>query len=449
MDTLAKLSSNLTTGALSARALIEDALQRISDPGGEGARAFITVAAETARRHADEWDRRRGAGDRLPPFAGIPLGIKDLFDIAGEVTRAGSRVLENEPPAARDAPVIARLRTAGFIFIGRNNMTEFAYSGLGLNPHYGTPLSPFERNVARIPGGSTSGGAVAVADGMAAASIGTDTGGSCRIPAAFNGIVGFKPTASRVPREGVVPLSTTLDSVGPLANSVSCCAALDAIMRGAQLRALTDIALSELRLVLPTTLVLEGMEPVVARIFERSLERLTRNGVTISREAVNALREIPQINSRGGLAAAEGYAWHRALLEQHADRYDPRVATRLLKGRDLSADDVRHVRAERARVIDAVDSQTRGFDALVAPTVPIVAPPLAAFVQDAEYLRLNALVLRNPSLVNFLDRCSISIPIHETGEPPVGLMLIGRHGEDERLFTVAYALERALRRARA
>jgi aspartyl-tRNA(Asn)/glutamyl-tRNA(Gln) amidotransferase subunit A len=449
MDTLALLSSSLTTRRLSARALIEAALQRIADPRGEGKRAFITVAAEDAVKRAEDWDRRRAAGEKVPPFAGIPVGIKDLFDIAGQVTRAGSRVLENEAPAARDAPVIARLRAAGFVVIGRNNMTEFAYSGLGLNPHYGTPLSVFERHVGRIPGGSTSGGAVAVADGMAAASIGTDTGGSCRIPAAFNGIVGFKPTASRVPRSGAIPLSTTLDSVGPLANSVACCATLDAIMRGVEPRALSDVALTQVKLVLPTTLVLDGIEPNVARIFERAIARLNHSGVSVARKPVAGLQEIPQINSRGGLAAAEGYAWHRCLLEQHADRYDPRVATRLMKGRDLSADDIRQVVADRARLITAVDEQTRDIDALVAPTVPIVAPPLAAVAQDAEYLRLNALVLRNPSLVNFLDRCSISIPIHETGEPPVGLMLIGHHDQDGRLLTVAHALERALTRARA
>jgi aspartyl-tRNA(Asn)/glutamyl-tRNA(Gln) amidotransferase subunit A len=207
--------------------------------------------------------------------------------------------------------------------------------------------------------------------------------------------------------------------------------------------------LTQVKLVLPTTLVLDGIEPNVARIFERAIARLNHSGVSVARKPVAGLQEIPQINSRGGLAAAEGYAWHRCLLEQHADRYDPRVATRLMKGRDLSADDIRQVVADRARLITAVDEQTRDIDALVAPTVPIVAPPLAAVAQDAEYLRLNALVLRNPSLVNFLDRCSISIPIHETGEPPVGLMLIGHHDQDGRLLTVAHALERALTRARA
>jgi aspartyl-tRNA(Asn)/glutamyl-tRNA(Gln) amidotransferase subunit A len=398
------------------------------------------VSQDAARAQADEVDRRRAAGQSLPVFAGIPLAIKDLFDVAGEVTKAGSRVLANQPPAARDAPVIARLRAAGFIFIGRSNMTEFAYSGLGLNPHYGTPLSTFDRATRRIPGGSTSGGGVAVADGMAAASLGTDTGGSCRIPAAFNGIVGFKPTASRVPREGVYPLSQTLDSVGPLAHSTECCATLDAILRGVDPAPLREVPLNRIRLLLPTTLVLDDVDEPVGRAFERAIEALSRAGVTIVRRPLDDLQRIPQINTGGGLAAAEAYAWHRELLEQRGSEYDPRVSMRILKGRDVNADEVH---AARAAVIDSTNRSTREFDALVMPTVPIIAPPLAAFETDADYIRLNALVLRNPSLANFLDRCSISLPIHHAGEPPVGLMLFGHHNADERLFSVASAIERS------
>jgi aspartyl-tRNA(Asn)/glutamyl-tRNA(Gln) amidotransferase subunit A len=440
MLTLSELSRRLVGGRVSARALVDESLARILDPQGEGARAFISVSRDAARAQADEVDRRRAAGQSLPVFAGIPLAIKDLFDVAGEVTKAGSRVLANQPPAARDAPVIARLRAAGFIFIGRSNMTEFAYSGLGLNPHYGTPLSTFDRATRRIPGGSTSGGGVAVADGMAAASLGTDTGGSCRIPAAFNGIVGFKPTASRVPREGVYPLSQTLDSVGPLAPSTECCATLDAILRGVGPQPLPEIPLNRIRLLLPTTLVLDEVDETVARAFERAIDALSRAGLTIVRQALDDLQRIPQINAGGGLAAAEAYAWHRKLLEQHGNEYDPRVSMRILKGRDVNADDVR---AARAAVIDSTNRSTREFDALIMPTVPIVAPPLTAFEKDADYIRLNALVLRNPSLANFLDRCSISLPIHHAGEPPVGLMLFGHHNEDEQLFSVANAIERS------
>ena len=441
MLTLNELSRRLENRDVSARALVDQSLARIMDPRGEGARAFISVSSESARAQADEVDRRRGAGQALPAFAGIPLAIKDLFDVAGEVTRAGSRVLASRPPAERDAPVIARLRAAGFIFIGRTNMTEFAYSGLGLNPHYGTPLSSFDRATGRIPGGSTSGGGVAVADDMAAASLGTDTGGSCRIPAAFNGIVGFKPTASRVPRDGVYPLSQSLDSVGSLARSTACCATLDAILRGVEPQPLPDTPLNRIRLLLPTTLVLDDMDDSVARAFERAIETLARAGATIARQPLDELQRIPQINSGGGLAAAEAYAWHRTLLEQHGDQYDPRVSMRILKGRDVNADEVR---AARAAVIESIDRSTRQFDALVMPTVPIIPPPLTAFAKDADYIRLNALVLRNPSLANFLDRCSISLPIHRPGEAPVGLMLFGHHGEDERLLAVAQTLESGL-----
>jgi aspartyl-tRNA(Asn)/glutamyl-tRNA(Gln) amidotransferase subunit A len=441
MLTLNELSRSLAQGEVTARSLVEQSLARIMDPRGEGARAFISVSGESARARADEVDRRRAAGETLPAFAGIPLAIKDLFDVAGEVTRAGSRVLANRPPAASDAPVIARLRAAGFIFIGRTNMTEFAYSGVGLNPHYGTPLSSYDRATRRIPGGSTSGGGVAVADEMAAASLGTDTGGSCRIPAAFNGIVGFKPTASRVPRDGVYPLSPTLDSVGPLARSTACCATLDAILRGVDPRPLPVVPLNRVRLLLPTTLVLDEMDEPVARAFERAVEALCRAGAAIVRQSLEELQRIPQINAGGGLAAAEAYAWHRTLLEQHGAEYDPRVSMRILKGRDVNAGQVREA---RAAVIESVDRSTREFDALVMPTVPIIPPPLAAFEKDVDYIRLNALVLRNPALANFLDRCSISLPIHRPGEAPVGLMLIGGRGEDERLFSVAHAVESGL-----
>ncbi len=444
MDTLKALSQQLAGGEVTSRSLVEMALQKIGDRSGEGGRAFISVTPEAARADADSVDRLRAAGRPVSRFAGIPLAIKDLFDVAGQVTRAGSRVLENCAPATADATVIARLRAAGFIFIGRTNMTEFAYSGLGLNPHYGTPLNPFDRRTGRIPGGSTSGGAVAVTDGMAAASIGTDTGGSCRIPAAFTGIVGFKPTASRLPREGVFPLSQTLDSVGPLAHSVGCCATLDAIMSGAEPHDLPDASLSNVRLLLPTTLVLADLDEVVARAFERALERLSRLGIEIVRQPLDELRRIPAINAAGGFAAAEAYAWHRPLLERRAAEYDPRVASRLLKGRALTDTHLRELCRARAASIEAVNTAAGQFDALVMPTVPIIAPPLAAFESDAEYQRLNALVLRNPSLVNFLDRCAISVPIHDPGEPPVGLMLVGHHGADQQLFVLARAIERGV-----
>jgi aspartyl-tRNA(Asn)/glutamyl-tRNA(Gln) amidotransferase subunit A len=448
MQTLDALSQALASGNLRARALIDQAMDRIADPSGEGSRTFVSIN-QSARAQADEIDRRRAKGEALPPFAGIPLALKDLFDVAGEITSAGSRIFAHEAPALRDAPTVARLRAAGFVFVGRNNMTEFAFSGLGLNPHYGTPASPFDRTTRRIPGGSTSGGAVAVADGMAVASLGTDTGGSCRIPAAFCGIVGFKPTAHRVPRDGATPLAHSLDSIGPLANSVECCATLDAILRGVTPRPLANVSLKEIRLLLPTSLVLDGLDEHVAKAFERGIDTLARAGTTISRQPLAELLRIPEINSRGGIAAAEAYAWHRPLLESHRAQYDQRVANRILKGGELTAQDVQALHDARADVIDAVAKVTNEVDALVMPTTPIIAPPISAFGQDADYVRLNGLVLRNPSLGNFLDRCAISLPVHAPGEAPVGLMLIGRRDDDRRLLAIARTLEAELTRSAA
>lgn len=440
MQTLDALSQALTSGKLRARALVDQALDRIADPSGEGSRAFVSVN-QTARAQADEIDRRRAKGDTLPPFAGIPLALKDLFDVAGEITSAGSRIFANEMPALRDAPAVARLRAAGFVFVGRNNMTEFAFSGLGLNPHYGTPASPYDRTTRRIPGGSTSGGAVAVADGMAAASLGTDTGGSCRIPAAFCGIVGFKPTAHRVPRDGVIPLAYSLDSIGPLANSVDCCATLDAILRGVTPRPLADVSLNDVRLLLPTSLVLDGMDEHVAKAFERGIDTLSRAGAAITRQPLTELLRIPEINARGGIASVEAYAWHRPLLESHRAQYDPRVANRILKGAELTSQDARELYDARDEMIDVVSRTTNEVDALVMPTTPIIPPLMSAFGQDADYIRVNSLVLRNPSLANFLDRCAISLPVHRRGEAPVGLMLIGRRDDDRRLLAIAQAIE--------
>src|SRR6201990_526385 len=228
--TLPALADDLDAGRTTARKLVEECIARIADPAGEGQRVFIHVDREAAIAAADAMDHLRKANAAPSRFAGIPVSIKDLFDIKGQVTRAGSRALEDSAPAEADAPVVARLRRAGFVVIGRTNMTEFAYSGIGINPHYGTPKSRWQRSVGHVPGGSSSGAAVSIADGMAYGALGTDTGGSCRIPAAYNGIVGYKPTQRRVPLDGGVPLSFSLDSFGPLARSVGCCAVLDAVL---------------------------------------------------------------------------------------------------------------------------------------------------------------------------------------------------------------------------
>src|SRR3954454_3379178 len=252
--TLATLAADLASGATTARKLVEGCLAKIADPAGEGQRVFIHVDKDAALHAADAMDRLRKANAAPSSYAGIPVSIKDLFDIKGQVTRAGSRALEDSAPAEADAPVVARLRRAGFIVIGRTNMTEFAYSGIGINPHYGTPKSAWNRSVGHVPGGSSSGAAVSIADGMAYGALGTDTGGSCRIPAAFNGIVGFKPTQARVPLDGGVPLSFSLDSFGSLANSVACCAILDAYLANEPVTPLQPLPVKGMRLAVPTTI---------------------------------------------------------------------------------------------------------------------------------------------------------------------------------------------------
>src|SRR5271169_3728136 len=266
--TLAELADDLENGRTSARRLLEECLARIADPSGEGERAFIHVDKEAAIEAAEAMDRLREIKAAPSRYAGIPVSIKDLFDIRGQVTRAGSRALEDSAPAEADAPVVARLRQAGFIVIGRTNMTEFAYSGIGINPHYGTPKGAWNRSEGHIPGGSSSGAAVSVVDGMAHGALGTDTGGSCRIPAAYNGIVGYKPTQRRVPLDGAVPLSFSLDSYGPLARSVACCATLDAVLADEPVPMPQPRPIKGLRLAVPMTVALDDLDDEVARTFE-------------------------------------------------------------------------------------------------------------------------------------------------------------------------------------
>jgi aspartyl-tRNA(Asn)/glutamyl-tRNA(Gln) amidotransferase subunit A len=443
MRSIVATAANLDSGH-KARGLIEDALARIEDGAGEGGRAFVKIDAEGARAAADFHDRMRARGAHAP-FAGIPVSIKDLFDIAGEVTTAGSLVLRAAAPATTDAPAVARLRAAGFVPVGRTNMTEFAFSGLGINPHYGTPANAYDRTSKRIPGGSSSGAAVSITDGMALGALGTDTGGSCRIPAALCGIVGFKPTARRVPTQGAFALSTSLDSVGPLAASVADCAVLDAVLAGEEAVEPPMFPPAGLRLAVPQTMVLDGVEPAVARAFERALAAIDKAGGHICDLPLRELAELSQINAKGGLVAAQAYALHRPLIAKSHQPggagYDPQVLVRILRGREQEAADYIDLVNARADFVARLARVTAPYDALVMPTVPIIAPKLAELQSDDAYRRANAMVLRNPAIANFLDRCSISIPCHEGGEAPVGLMLIGEHGADRRLLAIAAAIE--------
>jgi aspartyl-tRNA(Asn)/glutamyl-tRNA(Gln) amidotransferase subunit A len=427
---------------MTVRERLDACLTRIADPSGEGKRAFTRLYADQARAVADAQDRMLAAVVSPGPLAGVIVAIKDLFDVAGEPTTAGSVALRDAAPATKDAPIVARLRAAGAVIIGKTNMTEFAFSGIGINPHYGTPGNPADR--ARIPGGSTSGGAVAVADGMCEIAIGSDTGGSTRIPAAFCGIVGFKPTQSRIPLAGALPLSSTLDSIGPMARSVADCARADAVMAGGDPAPIERVERAGLRLGLVKTLVLDALEPEVATAFERALQVLSRAGMQLPEVHFDLFGAMAQVTAKGGFAAAEAYAWHRDLIARRGDEYDQRVRGRIERGREIGAADYIDMVQGRARLAAAMDARFAGLDALVMPTVPILAPRIDALAEDDAFMRTNMLTLRNTAIANFFDLCAISLPIPDAGKMPVGLMLVGRHGSDARLFAIAAAVEAAL-----
>lgn len=440
--TLRALAGALAAGETTSRALVEDALERIADPAGEGQRVYLKLHAAAARQAADAHDQLRQAGQGPHALAGLPVSVKDLFDEAGQVTRAGSRVLAEAPPAGRDAPAVARLRAAGLIVLGRTNMTEFAFSGVGLNPHHGTPLNPWDRATGRIPGGSSSGAAVSVADGMAAAALGTDTGGSCRIPAALCGLVGFKPTARRVPTEGVYPLSWSLDSVGPLGWSVDCCAQLDAVLAGQPMAPpLPELPVAGLRLGVAQRLVVEDLDATVAAAFDEALARLSAAGVRIGPAPLDLFDGLDAATAGGGLAAAESWALHRARLAEAGAPYDPRVRVRIERGAAMDAADLVDVQRARAALAARLPTALAPFDALVWPTTPTVAPPLDDLRRDADYARLNMQMLRNPAVVNLMDGCAVSLPCHAAGTAPVGLMLVAGPGADRRLLALARAVE--------
>ena len=445
VKTLQDTRMQLQRGEATSQDLVSEALAALNSPEGQGDKTFIRVYEKEAILQAEAIDKVRKSGVELHPLAGIPISIKDLFDVAGEVTLSGSIVRKKSDVARSDAYIVSMLRAAGAIIIGRTNMTEFAFSGLGINPHYGTPLNPWDRKIGRIPGGSSSGAAVSVTDNMAAAAIGTDTGGSVRIPSALCGLTGFKPTASRVSTKGAFPLSTTLDSIGPLANSVACCALLDQTMRGAPVQVLLDKPIGDLTLAIPQTIVLDDMDGSVAAAFENVLKMLSKFGVRIVEHSFSVFSKIPMANSKGGFAAVEAFHTLRLLLETDEPNFDPRVAVRVKRGAEMLGVDYLELLNNTAQIRKEADKITRNYDAVIMPTVPTIAPVLDNLeTSDELYHETNLLMLRNCSFGNFLNRCAISLPIHKAGEPPVGLMIMGNTAEDEKLLEIANSIEKVI-----
>lgn len=427
--------------AVSARDRFERVLTRIEDPSGEGARTFLTAYAESARQEADAADLRAHDGTTLGPLDGVIVSIKDLFDVAGEPTRAGSVVLADAPAAKADAPVVRRLRAAGAVIVGKTNMSEFAFTGVGANPHYGTPGNPADR--ARVPGGSSSGAAVAVAAGMCAISVGTDTGGSTRIPAGLCGVVGYKPTKDRVSTDGAFPLSPTLDSIGPIARTVEECAKTDAILAGEEPWSLEPAPLQRLRFGIPQGVPLHELSETVATRFEAVLARLGRAGAQLCDMTFTIFEDMARVQSNATIATVEAWHIHRERIATRGADYDPIVRARIETGARVSNAGYARMLKDRGDLVLTMDSALAEVDALVLPTTPIVAPTMDDIATLAGFNTANRLLLRNTAIANFFDLCAISLPM-PGGSLPAGLMLFGRRGADRKLFAVAAAVERLL-----
>jgi aspartyl-tRNA(Asn)/glutamyl-tRNA(Gln) amidotransferase subunit A len=425
------------------RERLEAALQRIADPKGEGARACLTVYADEARGAADAADGRKRFGRELGLLDGRLLTIKDLFDVKGEPTRAGSKIRAQFPQATQDAAIVRRLRAAGAVIIAKTNMTEFAYSAMGINPHYGTPGNPADR--ARVPGGSSSGAAVAAADGLCDISIGTDTGGSCRIPASFCGVVGYKPTARLVPRDGALALSHTLDSVGPLAKTVADCALTHAVLAGEEPAKPVPWRLAGLRLGVLIGPLLDELDTTVGNAFEAAQKRLSTAGALLSDLRTSRLSEMQDAMAKGGFSPVEALYVHSAYFDARKGDFDPRVWQRIDAARSMTGLDYVHLANKRPRLIAALDAEMAEFDAVILPSTPHVAPTIAeANASDQAFFAHNTRGLRNTAFVNFFDLCAISLPM-PTGGLPAGLQIVGRNGADRMLFSIAAAIETALR----
>jgi len=423
---------------------IKEMEKSIAQASSEACRdVFLETHYEFARQTAAHQDTQN------KPLAGLAVSIKDLFDVKDQATRAGSLALFDAPAAKQDCLAVSRLRKAGAAFLGRTNMSEFAFSGVGVNPHFGTPVNACSRAEALIPGGSSSGAAVSVATGAAWIGLGSDTGGSIRIPAALNGIVGFKNTARLIPTSGAIPLSTTLDTVCALTRSVS-----DALLAHEILAQRTvtrsNAPISAYRLGVPSTLMQDGLDETVSQAWQRTLESLRDAGARLVELPLTELNELQQIQSTGGFSAAESYAWHALLLQQKGHDYDPRVAARINKGATMSACDYIKLHQARAKWIQRMALAMRGLDALLSPTVPIVAPPISSVAPGAErdeaFFQINGQLLRNPSVINMLDGCAISIPCHMADELPVGLMIWAEAMRDDSVLNVSLQIEKLLQK---
>ena len=438
----------LSTGELTATALAGESYNRAL-----AAEGVFTMLDDRVPELAREVDRRRAAG-QAGPLEGIPVTLKDLFNVQGQRTLAGSRVLRDTAPVeSADAAVVSHLRSAGLLFLGRTNMSEFAFSGMGLNPHHPPLYSVWDRETGRLPGGSSSGSAVSVALGIVPGTLGSDTAGSCRIPAAFNGIVGVKPSYGRLSLEGVYPLSPTSDAPGPLGVDVDTCFILDHLMSGAfggHLPALVPLEPENTRLLVPDGTAVAGLDPEVEQAFAVAVDRLEAGGITVERPPVPVIDDSIRMFLERPVVLFEVWRDHAERLQSRGDEYDPYVRKRMSSGRNVSTEDQESRYREKAGLVRRLDAvlEEHSATALVYPTT-VCIPPAVSETQDPDRIGdVNLRCLRNAASVNYFDGCAISLPCHRDGEAPVGLMLAMPRGHDRELYRLAAQVEILLKPVR-
>jgi aspartyl-tRNA(Asn)/glutamyl-tRNA(Gln) amidotransferase subunit A len=409
---------------------------------------FILVTRERALKEAAASRTRHREGRAAGPLDGVPIAWKDLVDMAGERTTAGSALYADSPPKETDAPIVTNLAAAGMVALGKTNLSEFAFSALGLNPHFGTPRNPRDPTTPRVSGGSSSGAAVAVAGGLSPCAIGSDTGGSIRAPASFCGIVGFKTSEGRIDKQGVFPLSRTLDTIGPMAHTVEDCVMIDMALRGQSSTSVRPINLSGVEFVVPDDTGIDDAQAAVAANLQSAVKRLEAAGAKVRTKPIRSIGAMRALSAQfGSMVAIEAYAEHRAVFNSaDAKRMDRRVLARALGGR-VSERDAVNLQRGREELIAALVDELKGA-VLVLPATPMTAPAIGPLERDDELFRVtNLRAIHYTFLGNLFRMCGLALPSGtDAAGLPTGVQFLSPSGDDERLLSIGLSMEKALSR---
>jgi aspartyl-tRNA(Asn)/glutamyl-tRNA(Gln) amidotransferase subunit A len=451
IDKLEQLSATeigrlIARGRLDQVGVVEFFLDRIERDRNNP--SFILVTRKRALEEAEASRKRHREGRAAGPLDGVPIAWKDLVDMAGERTTAGSALYADSAPKETDAPIVANLAAAGMVALGKTNLSEFAFSALGLNPHFGTPRNPRDPATPRIAGGSSSGAAVAVAGGLAPCAIGSDTGGSIRAPASFCGIVGFKTTEGRIGKEGVFPLSRTLDTIGPMAHTVEDCVLIDVALRGQSNTPVRPLDLTGVEFVVPDKTGIDDAETAVAANLEAVMKRLAGAGAKVKLRPIRSIGAMRALSAQfGSMVAIEAYAEHRAIFDSvDAQRMDRRVVKRALGGR-VSERDALNLQRCREELIAALTDELKGA-LLVLPATPMTAPAIGPLERDEELFRVtNLRAIHYTFLGNLFRMCGLALPSGtDAAGLPTGVQFLARGGDDDRLLSIGLSMEKALSR---